>query len=97
MAFEDKMDQLRSSLNSNPVTNERPAPRVSKSYTLKKQDIANELSKRAKGKELTASRYLERLLKKKSLICNLGFFFFRKKVLLWEAKQMLYFFFLLVL
>ena len=35
MAFEDKMDQLRSSLNSNPVTNERPAPRVSKSYTLK--------------------------------------------------------------
>ncbi|MDU8985421.1 MAG: hypothetical protein E7H46_12370 [Staphylococcus epidermidis] len=59
MAFEDKMDQLRSSLNSNPVTNERPAPRVSKSYTLK-QDIANE----AKGKELTASRYLERLLKK---------------------------------
>ena len=60
MAFEDKMDQLRNSLNSNPVTNERPAPRVSKSYTLK-QDIANEL---AKGKELTASRYLERLLKK---------------------------------
>lgn len=63
MAFEDKMDQLRNSLNSNPVTNERPAPRVSKSYTLK-QDIANELAKRAKGKELTASRYLERLLKK---------------------------------
>ena len=30
MAFEDKMDQLRNSLNSNPVTNERPAPRVSK-------------------------------------------------------------------
>lgn len=86
MAFEDKMDQLRNSLNSNPVTNERPAPRVSKSYTLK-QDIANELAKRAKGKELTASRYLERLLKK-SLICNLGF---RKKALLWEAKQMLYF------
>ncbi|WP_436670076.1 hypothetical protein [Lactiplantibacillus plantarum] len=29
-----------------------------------KQNVANELARRAKGKELTASRYLEQLLKK---------------------------------
>jgi len=63
MAFEDKMDQLKTSMNSKPVTNETTAPRFSKSYTLK-QDIANELARRAKEKELTASRYLEQLLKK---------------------------------
>lgn len=63
MAFEDKMDQLKTSMNSKPVTNENTAPRISKSYTLK-QDIANELASRAKEKELTASRYLEQLLKK---------------------------------
>lgn len=63
MAFEDKMDQLKTSMNSKPVANENTAPRISKSYTLK-QDIANELARRAKGKELTASRYLEQLLKK---------------------------------
>ncbi|MBB6433470.1 hypothetical protein [Leuconostoc carnosum] len=62
MAFEDKMDQLKSSMN-NKAVNESPAPRISKSYTLK-QDIANELANRAKEKELTASRYLEQLLKK---------------------------------
>ncbi|AFT82586.1 hypothetical protein FE415_09035 [Leuconostoc carnosum] len=62
MAFEDKMDQLKSSMN-NKAVNESPAPRISKSYTLK-QDIANELASRAKEKELTASRYLEQLLKK---------------------------------
>lgn len=63
MAFEDKMDQLKTSMNSKPVASENTAPRISKSYTLK-QDIANELARRAKGKELTASRYLEQLLKK---------------------------------
>lgn len=63
MAFEDKMDQLKTSMNSKSVTNETTAPRISKSYTLK-QDIANELARRAKEKELTASRYLEQLLKK---------------------------------
>ncbi|MBO2705100.1 hypothetical protein [Lactiplantibacillus plantarum] len=63
MAFEDKMNQLKNSMNSNPITNEPPTPRVSKSYTLK-QNVANELARRAKGKELTASRYLEQLLKK---------------------------------
>ena len=52
------MDQLKDSLNSKPVTNETPAPRISKSYTLK-QNIANKLARRAKEKELTASRYLE--------------------------------------
>lgn len=63
MAFEDKMDQLKTSMNSKSVANETTAPRISKSYTLK-QDIANELARRAKEKELTASRYLEQLLKK---------------------------------
>lgn len=43
MAFEDKMDQLKTSMNSKPVANENTAPRISKSYTLK-QDIANELA-----------------------------------------------------
>lgn len=57
------MDQLKDSLNSKPVTNETPAPRILKSYTLK-QNIANKLARRAKEKELTASRYLEQLLKK---------------------------------
>lgn len=63
MAFEDKMDQLKSSMNNKAVNDESHAPRISKSYTLK-QDIANELASRAKEKELTASRYLEQLLKK---------------------------------
>ena len=63
MAFEDKMNQVKNSMNSKPVINETPAPRISKSYTLK-QNIANELARRAKEKELTASRYLEQLLKK---------------------------------
>lgn len=63
MAFEDKMDQLKTSMNNKPVANATMAPRISKSYTLK-PDIANELARRAKGKDLTASRYLEQLLKK---------------------------------
>ncbi len=50
-------------MSSKPAKNEPTAPRISKSYTLK-QDIANELTRRAKEKELTASRYLEKLLKK---------------------------------
>lgn len=63
MAFEDKMNQLKNSMSSKTAKNEPTAPRISKSYTLK-QDIANELTRRAKEKELTASRYLEKLLKK---------------------------------
>lgn len=50
-------------MNSKPVTNKTPAPGISKSYALK-QNIANKLARRAKEKELTASRYLEQLLKK---------------------------------
>ena len=63
MAFEDKMNKLRSSMNTQIEANENQAPRLSKSYALK-QDVANELASRAKEQELTASRYLEKLLKK---------------------------------
>ena len=64
MAFEDKMNKLKSSMNTQIGENENnQAPRLSKSYTLK-QDVANELASRAKEQELTASRYLEKLLKK---------------------------------
>ncbi|MFH7316651.1 MULTISPECIES: hypothetical protein [Lactobacillaceae] len=63
MAFEDKMNKLQSSMNTQIGENENQAPRLSKSYTLK-QDVANELASRAKEQELTASRYLEKLLKK---------------------------------
>ena len=63
MAFEDKMNKLQSSMNTKIQANENQVPRLSKSYTLK-QDVANELSSRAKDQELTASRYLEKLLKK---------------------------------
>lgn len=63
MAFEDKMNKLQSSMNTQIGENASQAPRLSKSYTLK-QDVANELASRAKEQELTASRYLEKLLKK---------------------------------
>jgi hypothetical protein len=67
MAFEDKMKQLKATLpNSDSVLNIKKGttyrPRVSKSYTLK-PDIAEELATRAQAEELTASRYLEKLLR----------------------------------
>ncbi|CAK1230107.1 hypothetical protein [Fructobacillus fructosus] len=63
MAFEDKMNQLKKSMDSNHQAQVEKAPRISKSYTLK-QNVANELAKRAHEKDMTASRYLESLLKK---------------------------------
>lgn len=63
MAFEDRMDEMKKSLQPSAKKIENSAPRVSKSYTLK-QELANELASRAKDEDLTASRYLERILKK---------------------------------
>lgn len=58
MAFEDKKNQLKDSL----YKSESKSRRIQKSFTLK-EEVANELVRKAKEEELTASRYLEKLLK----------------------------------
>ncbi|MFS1240414.1 hypothetical protein ACL36S_16240 [Lactiplantibacillus plantarum] len=65
MAFEDKMNQLKKSMNSSSLTNEEPAPRISKSYTLKQNILTNELAMRAKEKELTASKIFGTVVEKR--------------------------------
>ncbi len=65
MGFESKMKKMEAVIHPNEIeiTKEIVEPRISKSYTLKK-NVANELTKRAKLEDLTASRFLEKLLKK---------------------------------
>lgn len=65
MGFESKMKKMEAVIQPNEIgiTKEIVEPRISKSYTLKK-NVANELTKRAKLEDLTASRFLEKLLKK---------------------------------
>lgn len=60
MSFENKMDKLESGLQ--PVERTK-ATRVAKSYTLR-PELAAALAERAAAEDLTASRYLERILKK---------------------------------
>lgn len=65
MSFEDKKIGLATSLEA-PATRVKPqaeSRRISKSYTLK-QEIADLLAERAFENDLTASRYLEKLLTK---------------------------------
>ncbi|MDN6572583.1 MAG: hypothetical protein L0L22_16540 [Staphylococcus equorum] len=64
MGFEDKSKNIEESLPKNKIINSRDnEPRIQKSYTLKK-NVADELTKKANEEELTASRYLEKLLRK---------------------------------
>ncbi|MDN6571851.1 MAG: hypothetical protein L0L22_12740 [Staphylococcus equorum] len=64
MPFEDKSKNIKESLPKNNTGNLwNNEPRISKSYTLKR-NIAEELTKRATEEELTASRYLEKILRK---------------------------------
>lgn len=65
MGFESKMKKMEAVIQPNEIeiTKEIVEPRISKSYTLNK-NVANELTKRAKLEDLTASRFLEKLLKK---------------------------------
>lgn len=58
MAFEDKKNQLKDSLYKPEIKSRR----IQKSFTLK-EEVANELVRKAKEEELTASRYLEKLLR----------------------------------
>lgn len=66
MSFEDKMGEMKPLLEkkntktAQATTNE---PRISKSYTLKR-NLADKLAEEASKRELTASRYLENILKK---------------------------------
>ncbi|GAA5423274.1 hypothetical protein TEHD86_0186 [Tetragenococcus halophilus subsp. halophilus] len=62
MAFEDKAESIKESLPKKNISRDRE-PRISKSYTLKKR-VAEELTKKAEEEEITASRYLEKLLRK---------------------------------
>ncbi|KZU18653.1 hypothetical protein [Lactiplantibacillus plantarum] len=59
MSFEDKRNEMGTVLSKSMRKN---TPRISKSYTLK-PELAEELARRADSEELTASRYLERILK----------------------------------
>ena len=64
MAFEDRMEEMKNTIpKKTRVTETQTLPRISKSYTLKKE-LAEELATRANEQELTASRYLENILKK---------------------------------
>ncbi len=65
MAFEDKMKQMESIIGQEHKEKEDEIviPRISKSYTLQKK-VADTLAKKAKEEDLTASRFLEKLLKK---------------------------------
>lgn len=64
MAFEDRMEEMKNTIPKKTRVIERQTlPRISKSYTLKKE-LAEELATRANEQELTASRYLENILKK---------------------------------
>lgn len=63
MGFEDKRNELKNSMGSYYSQNENQSVRrTQKSYTLQ-PELAKELAKRAKNENLTASRYLENLLK----------------------------------
>ena len=63
MAFEDRMEEMKNTIpKKTRVIETQKLPRISKSYTLKKE-LAEELA-RANEQELTASRYLENILKK---------------------------------
>lgn len=59
MSFEDKRNEMSTVLSNSMRKN---TPRISKSYTLK-PELAEELTRRAASEELTASRYLEKILK----------------------------------
>lgn len=64
MAFEDRMEEMKNTIpKKTRVIETQILPRISKSYTLKKE-LAEELATRANEQELTASRYLENILKK---------------------------------
>lgn len=65
MAFEDKMKKMESIIvqDTRKKEDEPVVPRISKSYTLQKK-VADALAEKAKEEDLTASRFLEKLLKK---------------------------------
>lgn len=65
MGFEDKINKMEPLITTKEKTKlkEVNEPRISKSYTLKR-NLAEELARQAKEQDLTASRYLENILKK---------------------------------
>jgi hypothetical protein len=63
MGFEDKFNKMQPVITGKNKAEKNREPRISKSYTLKRE-LAEKLSAEADNEDLTASRYLEKILKK---------------------------------